>query len=113
MTRAERLAEQARRTKDKLEEQRKKLARIEAAQRNTARTDNNKRRYHVGALVDEAGLFALDNTTLAGLFAALALLTQVPNPVAVLASLLGDTLGPALVSVDGRAEATLRVSAAH
>jgi hypothetical protein len=55
----------------------------------------------VGQLADEAGLLELDTTTLAGLFRLLGPLTQVPDPVAVLETLLGETEGPALVSKDG------------
>ena len=112
MTRAERLAEQVRKATEKLAAQRQTVAQRKAVQKAALRQDVNRRRYRVGALADEAGLFVLDDATLAGLFALLGPLTQVPNPVAVLESLLGDPEGPALGAVHGMAEAGPRVSPA-
>jgi hypothetical protein len=110
MTRAERLAQKEANDKKKLADSRKKLAETQAELREETRKTVHKRRYRVGALAQEAGLFVLDDTTLAGLFALLARLPQVPNPVAVLEALLCDSVSPALVAVDGRAEALPRVS---
>jgi len=47
----------------------------------------------VGELADQAGLFALDDTTIAALFALLAPLVHVPDPVAVLDAMLRDVGG--------------------
>src|SRR5262245_36111236 len=64
---------------------------IEAAKaRGKARLAVNKRRYHVGALADEAGLFVLDNTTLGHLFALLTPLVGIPDIVGTLEGLLAD-----------------------
>ena len=119
MTRAERAAEKVRREKAKLAEkeqaakdtvaeQRKAVALAEAAQREVVRKDLHKRRYHVGALAHEAGLFVWSNADLAGVFAVLARLQNVPHPVAVLEGLLGTENGGDVGSKDGyRAEITL------
>ena len=55
---------------------------------------NNKRRYHVGALADEAGLFALDNATLKELFTVLQRARDIPDLPQVLLEALGDWLLP-------------------
>jgi hypothetical protein len=47
-----------------------------------------RRRQQVGRLAEQAGLLAWDDATLAGLFQALALLRETPEPVAVLEGLL-------------------------
>ena len=47
----------------------------------------------MGELADQAGLFALDDTTIAALFALLAPLVHVPDPVAVLAAMLNEVDG--------------------
>jgi hypothetical protein len=52
-------------------------------------------------MAETAGLLTLTDTDLAALFAALAPLLQVPQPGAVLASLLCETEWPALVSGEG------------
>jgi hypothetical protein len=112
MTRAERAAEKLRREKAKLAEkeqaakdavaeQRKAVAQAEAAQREAARKDLHKRRYHVGALAHEAGLFVWSNADLAAFFAALARLQNVPNPVAVLEGVLGAETGIDVGGVNG------------
>ncbi len=93
MTRTERVVEQVRKAKEKLEAQRKALAQAEAAQREVARKDVNKRRYLVGALAHEAGLFRWSNPELAALFQVLARLEHVHNPGAVLEGLLGGDDG--------------------
>src|SRR5215813_7367651 len=56
------------------------------------RKQTNKRRYHVGALVDEAGLFALDNATLKELFTVLNRARDIPDLPQVLLEALGDWL---------------------
>jgi hypothetical protein len=112
MTRAERAAEKVRREKEKLAEkaqaakdavaeQRKAVALAEAAQREAARKDLHKRRYHVGALAHEAGLFVWSNADLAGVFAVLAKLRDVPNPGAVLEGILGVENGIDVGSKNG------------
>ena len=99
MTRAERAAETVRKAKERLLEheriakeqrlaQRKAIMQAEAAVREEDRKATNKRRYHVGAMADEAGLFAWSNADLRGLFGLLATLGDCPDPVAVLEGLL-------------------------
>jgi hypothetical protein len=59
----------------------------------------------VGQLADQAGLFALDDATLAVLFRSLAILTDSPTPCSVLDGLLHDALRVSVAAVDGSAEA--------
>ena len=106
MTRAERLARQEALARTQLERQRDRLAKVQAAQREEERKALTKRRLLVGELADRAGLFLLDDTTLGALFALLAPLASVPDPVAVLEAYLSDTARPALGPVNGSAQAT-------
>ena len=101
MTRAERLAQTEARARAKLEAQHTRLTQVQAAQREAERKALTKRRLLVGKLVDEVGLFSLDDATLAGLFARLAPLVDAPDPVAFLAGLLSDAVVPPRASVDG------------
>lgn len=94
MTRQDRLAAAARTLQAKLDDDRKALARIAAAQRAEARKARDKRRYAIGTLADTAGLLAWDDTTLAGLFQVLARLAETPNAVAALESLLAGESVP-------------------
>ena len=94
MTRAERLAQTEARARAKLEAQRTRLAQVQAAQREVERKALTKRRLLVGKLVDEAGLFALDDAMLVGLFARLTPLVEAPDPVTLLESLLSDSASP-------------------
>ena len=100
MTKAERLAAKIQRDRDTLEKQRQVLAESEAtlraeirhseaALRDEERKATDKRRYQVGALAEEAGLFAMSNTELAEVFAALGALRAGERPGAVLAALVG------------------------
>ena len=91
-TRAERLANAEKLAREQLERQRIRLAKVQAQQREEERRALTKRRLVVGELADQAGLFALDDTTLAGLFALLATLKALPDPVAVLDALLCDAM---------------------
>src|SRR5262245_44245166 len=88
MTRAERSAERERKLKEKLEADHKALAQLQATNRAQARAERDKRRYKVGAVLDEAGLFVWDDTTLAGIVQMLTTLLDCPDPVAVLEGLL-------------------------
>jgi len=101
VTKLERAAEKARREKVKLEEierlakesraaQRKTILQAEAAVREETRKATNKRRFHVGAMAEEAGLFAWSNADLQKIFLAVARLGETPSPGAVLESLLID-----------------------
>ena len=105
MTRTERAALRAQRLKDELAAKSRQLAQLQAQQRAAARAACAKRRQRVGTLAEAAGLFGWEETTLAGLFQALALLKDTPDPVAVLESLLADvgSLDPG--TVDGTAHA--------
>jgi hypothetical protein len=99
MTRAERAAAKVQKEKDKaaelerllkerLSEQREETRKAKATLREETRKADNKRRYHVGALAQEAGLFAWSNSDLQAVFAVLARLTSTPNPAAILEGLL-------------------------
>jgi hypothetical protein len=94
MTKAERLAEKLRKEKATLvatQQALREQERIDATRhREATRQATNKRRYRVGALADEAGLFRWSDTDLAGLFRVLATLEACPNPVAVLEGVLGE-----------------------
>ena len=100
MTKAERLAAKIQRDRETLERQRQVLAdseatlraeirHSEAALREEERKATDKRRYQVGALAEEAGLFAMSNTELAEVFAALGALRAGERPGAVLEALVG------------------------
>jgi hypothetical protein len=104
MTRAERLAQQEARAKEKVRADRQKLAQAARKRRGEEQRLRTKQQYRVGKLADDAGLLGLEATTLAALFRLLGPLTQVPDPVAVLEALLCDTEGAALVSEDGCAD---------
>ena len=91
MTKAERLAAKIQRDRETLEKQRQALAESEAtlraeirhseaALREEERKATDKRRYQVGALAEEAGLFGMSNTELAEVFAALAALRRGERP---------------------------------
>ena len=69
MTKAERLAAKIQRDKETLEKQRLALAQNEAAPAGRDPQGDDKRRYQVGALADEAGLLAWSNAEIAALFA--------------------------------------------
>jgi hypothetical protein len=112
MTRAERAAEKVMKEKEKLAaeeqsakkkltDQRKAVAIAEAGAREILRKDTNKRRYHVGALADEAGLFAWSNADFAAIFAVLAALKNVPHPARLLEGLLADVSGTPGTPVNG------------
>lgn len=101
MTRAERAAEKVRKEKEQRAKQQRRaqahddkrraaIAKAEAILREEDRKTRNKRRFQVGAVAEEAGLFALDQATLVNLFTLLTSLTDLPNPVAVLDALLTD-----------------------
>jgi len=112
MTRAERLAQTEARTRAKLDADRKRLAQVQAQQRDAERQALHKRRVLVGKLAEDAGLFALDDALLAGLFARLAPLAAVATPVAALEALLQDAGGPPGRSVPGCAQAAPGVAPA-
>ena len=101
MTRAERLAQTEARARAKLDADRKRLAQVQAQQRDAERQALHKRRVLVGKLAEEAGLFA----RLAPLAAAAA-------PVAALEALLQAAGGPPGRSVDGLAQAAPGVAPA-
>jgi hypothetical protein len=112
MTRAERLAQTEARARAKLDADRKRLAQVQAQQRDVERQALYRRRVLVGKLVEDAGLFALEDATLAALFARLSPLVAAADPVAALATLLQDACGPPGRSVPGCAEAAPRVAPA-
>ena len=91
MTRAERAERQAARLRAKREAITKQLASAEARQRVDERKARDKRRYLVGQMVDDAGLFAWTDADLAAVVQALTSLRDVPHPGAVLEGLLQHT----------------------
>jgi hypothetical protein len=104
VTKLERAAEKARREKAKLEEierlaresraaQRKTILQAEAAVREETRKATNKRRYYVGFLAEEAGLFTWSNADLQKIFLAVARLGAMPNPGTVLEGVLAGGNG--------------------
>ena len=111
-TRAERLAHAEKLAREQLERQRQRLAKVQAAQRQEERKDVHKRRQLVGELADQAGLFDLDDTVLAQLFAALSQLVDAPDPVALLEGLLSDGGGTPGRSLHGCARHAGGVSTA-
>ena len=110
MTRAERLARTEAHARAKLDADRTRLKQVQAQQRDAERQVLHRRRVLVRKLVEEAGLFGLDDATLTGLFARLSPLVDAPDPVALLASLLRASASPACASVPGYAEAAPRVA---
>ena|SRR5215813_259240 len=90
MTREERAAQREQRLKEELAAKERELAQVQAQNRAAERAKRAKRRQYVGTLADAAGLFVWEDATLAGLFQALAMLRETPDPVAVLESLLDD-----------------------
>jgi hypothetical protein len=112
MTRAERLAQTEARARAKLDADRHRLAQVQAQQRDAARQALHRRRMLVGKLAEDAGLFALDDALLAGLFARLSPLVEAPDPVAALEALLQAAGGPPGTSVDGLAQAAPGVAPA-
>ena len=112
MTRAERLAQTEARARAKLDADRIRLKQVQAQQRDAERQALYRRRMLVGKLVEDVGLFALDDQTLAGLFQTLTALVDAPDPVALLASLLSDSVSPACASLPGYAQAAPGVAPA-
>jgi hypothetical protein len=104
MTRLERLAATEARAKTKLAVEQQRLVQIQGLRKAEEHKANNKRRYQVGTLADEAGLLSWDNSTIAALFCLLATLRDVPNPVGVLEGLLCETVSSVPVAVEESAE---------
>jgi hypothetical protein len=104
MTRAERLAEQEARAQTSLVKRRKALTKVRAKIRAEEQKVVTQRHIAVGKMVDDAGLLVLNDTDLAGIFAVLKPLCEVPNPVAVLEALLRDAGNLPAVPVDGCAD---------
>lgn len=90
MTRDERLAIAEERARRQLATQQRRLAHIQAQQREDERKALTRRRQQVGKLADKAGLLGWDDTTLDQLFVLLGTLRDVPHPVAVLEGLLSE-----------------------
>jgi hypothetical protein len=104
MTRAERLAEEIRKSEERLREQRARASEARRHLREYKDGERAAKRKRVGLAVDEAGLFVWDETTLGLLFRQLARLRKTPNPVAVLDALLSDHDTPVLVAVPVESE---------
>jgi hypothetical protein len=71
LTRPEQLARAEATAKAKIDEEKRKLAAVQSAQRAEAKKALNQRRFHVGTLADQAGLLALDDALLTEMFALL------------------------------------------
>jgi hypothetical protein len=93
MTKADRVALREQQLQDKLALANRQLVQFHAKRRTASRADLNKRRYQVGALADEAGLFGWSNAELAEMFRVLACLRDASDPVAALERLLGEVVG--------------------
>lgn len=89
MTRAERDAELEQRLKDDIAARNRRLAQVQARQREEARKAQHARRYQVGKLADEAGLCGWDDATLRQVFQVLAGLQEKSDPATVLAGMMG------------------------
>jgi hypothetical protein len=113
-TRPEQLARAEATAKAKIDEEKRKLAAVQSAQRAEAKKARNQRRFHVGTLADQAGLLALDDALLTEMFALLARLAQHDDPHGTLAACLRTIAGTPGTSVEGCAHAEKHgVSAAH
>jgi hypothetical protein len=110
MTREEQLAARVARKKALLEKQRQDVAEDEARLRDATRQATNKRRYQVGVLAEDAGLFTWSNAELVEVFAALVKLREMESPG--LAALLDEAQTVAVGVGNGVAESPTRVSAA-
>lgn len=92
MTRLEQLRKARSDRAAKLADDDKKIRQEESKEREKARKAHNRRCYKVGALVAEAGLFALEDGTLGQLMALLTPLAELPDPVGTLDALIGVPL---------------------
>jgi hypothetical protein len=81
MTRLEQLKAQQAKQAEKLAASKKQVAIEEAKERDKVRKAHNRRCYKVGAMVADAGLFCLEDTTLGALLALLGPLAELPDPV--------------------------------
>jgi len=87
-TRAERAAKAKAHLETKRADHAKAIAKQAAILREEARKARDKRRYLVGKLVDEAGLFAWSDTQLTAVMQALAPFASLPNAHLLLAQVL-------------------------
>lgn len=111
-TTAERLKAAIAHDKEQLEQTARELRAKESALRAEETAERNKRRFLVGKLADNAGLFALSDADLEALFQALSPLAAVPSPAAVLTAALQDIKGASGTSVDASGHAAHDVSPA-
>ena len=107
-TRAERAAERAAKLRSDREATDKAIAQQEAIVRREERKSRDKRRYRIGKLVDEAGLFAWSDTDLAAVMETLATLRAVHHPGAVLEGLLRDPEGLMVPGINGTADVSAK-----
>ena len=112
-TRQQRLTDAEAAARDKLEVQRKAYATIQGQLRALEKKTRDRRRYHLGQLVEEAGLADLDDAILRPLLALVGNVASMPNPVALLEALMPQGSNTPGTSVDGCAHAAHGVSAAH
>ena len=112
LTRQERLDKAEAAAKAKIEEEKRKLAAVQSAQREEQRTALAKRRLQVGSLADEAGLLRLDDDLLREMFALLHQLAQHHDPHGTLAACLRTIAGTPGTSVDAFGHAAHGVATA-
>jgi hypothetical protein len=105
MTRDEVLVQREQRLKQQLAAANRDLGKVQAKQREEARKQRDHRRFQVGKLAEDAGLFAWDDATLAGVFQLVAK-NGAEMQAAVLESLLTAPGRLDSVSVNGTAQAT-------
>jgi hypothetical protein len=103
MTRAERTAQREATLRTRQEALARELAQAQARTRRTEREAREKRRYVVGKLVDQAGLFVWSDADLAAVVQALATLRDVPHPGGVIAGLLQGSRDPSGLGSNGMA----------
>ena len=105
-TRQERLASAAEAAREKIAAEQRKLASLQAQQREEERKARDKRRFQVGTIADECGLLTLDDAVLRPLLGLLSTIASVPNPVALPEGILADVGAPPGRSVHGFAQAS-------
>jgi hypothetical protein len=99
-TRLERLAEQERKDAERLAKTQNRRAQAEAKDLLKAQEANDKKRYRLGAKLDEKGFFALEEATLEQLMDLLVPLITLDDPVETLNRLIGVPLELAAKGVE-------------
>ena len=90
MTRAEKLAQQEHHMQAQVTRARQRYIAVQRRRKQAEQQARTRRYVAVGAMAEKAGLLTLESSDLAGLFALVGRLVQVPHPVPVLEALLHD-----------------------